>query len=133
MPGRLEIILGAQRPPPARRGSGPTRMLLVGDFSGASLAVRVPLAERPTHRVDPDRLDALVQRLRPRVLTAVGAVDFEQFDDFHPDALFTRLAAFDDLRLARAEPPVSGGALLGQLLGMPAAAAAPAAPAAPAA
>ena len=132
MPARLEINLGAQRPSLPRRGSGPTRMLLVGDFSGASPAARVPLAERPTHRVDPDRLDALVQRLRPRVLAAAGAVDFGQLDDFHPDALYARLPSFEDLRQARAQPPGAGNALLGPLLGTPAAAAvAPGVPAAP--
>lgn len=97
MPARLEIDLGAQRPPPRRRAGEPMRILLVGDFGGASLAERVPLADRPTHRVDLERLEPLVQRLRPRVLSACGAVDFEQLDDFHPDALFARLPAFDAL------------------------------------
>ncbi|MFO1294445.1 MAG: type VI secretion system contractile sheath large subunit [Rubrivivax sp.] len=133
MPARLEIDLGAQRPPPRRRAGEPMRILLVGDFGGASLAERVPLADRPTHRVDLERLEPLVQRLRPRVLSACGAVDFEQLDDFHPDALFARLPAFDALRQARAQPPGAGGALLGQLIGQPAAGAATAAPAAPAA
>mgnify|MGYP000865216422 CR=1 FL=1 len=58
MPARLEIDLGAQRPPPRRRAGEPMRILLVGDFGGASLAERVPLADRPTHRVDLERLVA---------------------------------------------------------------------------
>lgn len=131
---RMEFSLGPSpdtgehRP---RRADAPMRLLLLGDFSGRAAAERVPLADRPTHRVDLDLLDPLMRRLRPTLALAAGTLEFTALDDFHPDALYRRLALFDALRQARANPPAGGGnELLGQLLGKPAAA--PAAAAAPA-
>ncbi len=99
------------------------RLLVLGDFSGRAAADRPPLAERPTHRVDLDRLDPLMKRLAPRLVLPGGALHFEQLDDFHPDALYARFGPFDALRRARAEPAAAGTDLLGALLGKPAAAA----------
>lgn len=133
MPGRMQFTLEAGRPASAaRRGRGPMRLLVVGDFSGRPAAERRPLADRPTHRVDVDNLDAVIARLAPRLETAAGTVDFTQLDDFHPDALYQRLQLFDVLRQERARPPAQAADLLGSLLGQTStSAAAPAASAAP--
>lgn len=131
MPGRLEFEFSAL--PPAGRPRSPRaarRLLLVGDFSGQPAAERRPLADRPTHRVDIDNLDSVLARLAPRLHGSAGAVDFEQLEDFHPDALYTRLDLFQALRDARRAPPQKAADLLGALLGGPAAAAPAAAPAA---
>lgn len=122
MPGRMEFKFGfdeSSRPRPAAGGGDrPMRLLVLGDFSAKPAADRPPLASRPTHRVDIDSLDTVMQRLAPVLKLPAGKVDFTQLDDFHPDALYQRLELFDALRQARAKPPSGGGGdLLGQLLG----------------
>ncbi|MFO1272941.1 MAG: type VI secretion system contractile sheath large subunit [Rubrivivax sp.] len=128
MPGRLEFTFSAA-PDPARRREerGPTRLLVLGDFSAASARPRPPLEDRPTHRVDLDNLSEVLARLAPAVQAAGQNVDFESLEDFHPDSLHARLPLFQALREARTRGPASGSDLLGQLLGGSAAAAAPAA------
>lgn len=134
MPGRMEFDFGFGRKAPAPRDdSAPMRLLVVGDFSGRPAHERPPLADRPTLRVDIDSLDRAIARLKPRLAHEAGEIDFEQLDDFHPDALYTRLPLFDALRQARANPPKAAGDLLGSLLGKaPPEAAAPSPPATPA-
>jgi type VI secretion system protein ImpC len=136
MPGRMEFKLDlgrAAHPQETGRRRGPMRLLVLGDFSGKPVAERPPLADRPTQRVDRDNLDDVIQRLAPRLTLAAGELRFEQIDDFHPDALYTRFELFDTLRQARAQPPASGGDLLGSLLGKPGGARAAPAASAPAA
>ncbi len=121
MPGRVEFHFGFGQSAPSRPGGGagrgPMRLLVLGDFSARPAAQRPPLAARPTHRVDVDSLDSVLQRLAPTLALPAGAMDFTQLEDFHPDALYQRLGLFDALRRARANPPAGGGGLLGQLLG----------------
>jgi type VI secretion system protein ImpC len=131
----MEFNFGFGKPAPSRQGGGdgnrPLRLLVLGDFSAKPSAERPPLAGRPTHRVDIDSLDAVMQRLAPALKLPAGDVDFTQLDDFHPDALYQRLELFDALRQARAKPPSGGGGdLLGQLLGKTESTAAAPAPAA---
>ena len=137
MPGRMEFKLDLGRSSAPRDAAGPRRgpmrLLLLGDFSGRPAAERPPLAGRPTLRGDIDSLDSVMLRLKPALTVPAGVCDFESLDDFHPDALYSRLELFDALRRARANPPAGGGGdLLGQLLGKPGAAAPAAAAAAPA-
>jgi len=115
----------------ARSNHGPMRLLVLGDFSGRAAADRPPLATRQTYRVDVDNLDDIVHRLAPRVSLPEGELRFEEMEDFHPDALYSRFELFDALRQARAQPPATAGDLLGSLLGhgAPPAALASAAPA----
>ncbi|KPF51965.1 hypothetical protein D621_12150 [beta proteobacterium AAP51] len=150
------------RPRP-RDGQQPMRLLLLGDFSARPSAERAPLAERSTHRVDVDSLDTVMRRLAPRCAVANHGIGFESLDDFHPDALFSRVPVFASLRemrqrlmdparfaqaaaelggavpaAAAGSPPAPGpagdsGDLLASLLGGRPAAAAPATAAAPAA
>lgn len=136
MPGRMEFEfdLGrAARPQETGRRRGPMRLLVLGDFSGRPAAERPPLADRPTQRVDQDKLDDVIARVAPRLTLAAGELRFEQIDDFLPDALYARFELFDALRRSRAQPPASGGDLLGSLLGKPGGAAAAAATPTPAA
>ena len=135
MPGRMEFEfeLGSTRKGRPRDDDTPMRLLLIGDFSGKAAAERPPLATRPTHKVDVDTLDAVMQRISPRLQMGADEIALRSIDDFHPDAVFRRATVFEALRRTRANPPSSSeGASedLGRLLGKPAeAAAAPIAPA----
>lgn len=124
MPARMQFNLGlgpgTDDAGSSRRERGPMRLLVMGDFSNRPVAERVPLAKRPTHRVDLDTLDEVMQRLAPRLVLPSGELGFEEVEDFHPDALYSRMALFDTMRQARAAPPAAAGDLLGSLLGRPA-------------
>lgn len=120
MPARMEFTLGLgdkSAPGPRRKAEGPMRLLVMGDFSGRPASERAPLATRPTHRVDLDKLDDLIRRLSPRLALPAGELSFEEIEDFHPDALYSRFALFDALRQARVAPPAAASDLLGSLLG----------------
>jgi hypothetical protein len=122
--------------PQPRAPDRPLRLLLLGDFSGRPAGERPALPGRPTHRVDIDTLDAVMQRLAPRVPLAAGTVVLEQLDELHPDSLWQRLAVFAALRQTRQRllDPVryaQAAAELGAPLQANAAPAAPAAAAAP--
>jgi type VI secretion system ImpC/EvpB family protein len=107
-----------------RRDDGePLRLLVLGDFSGKPAAGRTPLAARATQQIDVDTLDAVMQRTKPRLTSAAGEIAFDRIDDFHPDRLYAGLAAFETLRQARSRKPdqAETDALLGRLLGQPAA------------
>lgn len=136
MAGRMDFELdlgGARQRRAARDESEPMRLLVLGDFSGKPSADRPPLATRPTHKVDVDTLDAVIQRIGPRLLRPSGEIAFRSIDDFHPDSLFSRVGLFEALRHARTSPPprtVGADDDLGRLLGKPAEpAASPVAPA----
>jgi len=135
MPGRMEFEfeLGSARKGRPRDDGTPMRLLLLGDFSGKPAAERPPLATRPTHKVDVDTLDAVMQRIGPRLQIGADEIALRSIDDFHPDGIFRRATVFEALRRTRTNPPSSSVAVaedLGRLLGKPAeAAAAPKAPA----
>lgn len=122
---------GARKRRRARTESDPMRVLVLGDFSGKPLAERPPLATRPTHRIDVDTLDAVLQRVGPRLPRPAGEVTFRSIHDFHPDSIYQRVELFEALRRARTSPPPAHGTVdddLGRLLGKataPAAAPAP--------
>ncbi len=140
MPGRLEFDLSlSPKAGPGIPKRGAMRLLLMGDFSGLPAARRPPLADRPTHRVDTDNLDACMQALDVQLQLGGAALRLTTLDDFHPDSLLGRLPALDAALAPAAGPapalaaadaslakPDAGRAdLLAQLL----AGAAPAAPA----
>jgi type VI secretion system protein ImpC len=126
MPGRMEFEFdpGGSRKSRERDERTTMRLLLIGDFSGRPVAERAPLSSRPTHKVDVDTLDAIMQRLGPRLRMPAGEITFQRIDDFHPDALFARVELFQALRHARTNPPARNTAAsnddLGRLLGKPA-------------
>jgi type VI secretion system protein ImpC len=107
-----------------RDDSEPMRLLVLGDFSGRPSAEPPPLATRPTHKVDVDTLNAVIQRISPRLLhPSAGEIAFHSIDDFHPDSLFRRLDVFEALRRQRTTPPTRRAGAdddLRRLLGKPA-------------
>jgi type VI secretion system protein ImpC len=93
---------------PGSVGEQPFRILVLGNITGRESGQHAtPLAQRKPLQVDVDNLQQVFARLAPRVdLTLEGArlaIEFERFDDFHPDRLFQRLAPFASLRELRAE------------------------------
>jgi len=66
MPGRMELNLSLG-PTAARRTPhhGPMRLLVMAAFSGLTARPKPALVARPTHRVDVDKLDTVMQRLAP--------------------------------------------------------------------
>ena len=102
MPGRMEFNLSLSRGQVApRRTGGPMRLLVMADFSGLPPGQRPALAQRPTHRVDFDNLDAVLARLAPRLTLPAGELVFASLDDFHPDQLVARLDGVRSLRALR--------------------------------
>jgi type VI secretion system protein ImpC len=83
----------------------PFRILVMGDFSGASRpAGQPPLSQRKPLRVDRDNLEEALARLAPAVQAPLGpnpqehvAISFREMDDFEPDRLFTCLKVFESL------------------------------------
>lgn len=107
MPSRMsfEYRLGAA---PARKAAranddAPMRILVVGDLAGrgeGGAHEAAPLEKRRPTAVDVDVFDQVMRRCAPRLEleAAGGAVEFNELDDFHPDALYRRLALFQALR-----------------------------------
>jgi len=136
-PSRMQFDLSfgaGARPATRRDGDAPLRLLVVADLGGDR---SVPLAARKPLALDIDNIDAVVARIAPRLtLTLEGlpaTITFASLDDFHPDRLFTRVAAFDTLRRLRQElqdPSQFKRAAASLGLSVPAAPAAAAAPAA---
>jgi type VI secretion system protein ImpC len=79
----------------------PFRMLVSGDWSGdaekRALELRFPI------EIDRDNFDEVIARLGVRVDLDLGdgkelALEFGDYDDFHPDQLYRRVPLFQDLR-----------------------------------
>ena len=86
----------------------PFRLLVLGDFSGrASRGVAEPLAGRRPVRVDRDDLDEVLSKQGARLAlpTRVEGQRLEltvrSLEDLHPDALWSALPVFEELRSLR--------------------------------
>lgn len=101
MPARMQFDFHPSPRQRPRDGGAPMRILLLGDFSAKAPGERPPLATRPTLRIDLDNFDDVMRRLAPRAPAVGEGLDFEQLDDFHPDALYSRLPLFAALRRMR--------------------------------
>lgn len=84
------------------------RILLMGNFSGGTSTRSSTLASRKIYSVDVDNFDELISRFSPHLSLQIGdqagsqiELDFNELDDFHPDALFKRLNLFRNLRELR--------------------------------
>lgn len=79
----------------------PFRLLVLGDWSGdaekRALDLRFPI------EIDRDNFDEVIVRLGVRLDLELGdggtlALEFGDYDDFHPDQLYRRVPLFNDLR-----------------------------------
>jgi type VI secretion system protein ImpC len=124
---QLDLPARDEEPAPPER---PMRMLVMGDFSGRG--PDGPLARRPVHRIDLDRLDQVLARCAPALaLTLDGApaaLRFQCLDDFHPDQLYQQADTFQQLRnqRQRLSCPASFAAAAAQMQAPPAPTATPA-------
>lgn len=110
---RFECNFGglASSPSAATNAGSRFRIAILGDFSGRALAGRLDtgadLAARKPLRVDVDNLDDLIERMGIRLQLPLGEGDqcveleIESLDDFHPDQLYDKLEAFEELAALR--------------------------------
>ncbi|MEE4331564.1 MAG: type VI secretion system contractile sheath large subunit [Wenzhouxiangella sp.] len=85
-----EFHLGRDRGGARRDAGTPLRMLLLSDCLGDTESPAA-LGQRTIHRIDLDRFDSVLARLKPRLdLGEHGTLDFKTLDDFHPDSLCRR-------------------------------------------
>ncbi|HKJ18508.1 MAG TPA: type VI secretion system contractile sheath large subunit [Xanthomonadales bacterium] len=116
----MEFEFGIRKPESGRRiEHKPFRILLLGNFSGASDGGSV--AERKIYPADTDHCDALWQLLEPGIDLGSPGIRFEprDIDDFHPDSLFDSLPVFAQLRRTRKAllDPATAQETLDRLLG----------------
>jgi len=87
------------------------RIAILGDFSGHALAGQLDtgdnLAARKPLKVDVDNLDDLIERMGIKLQLPLGdgeqtaELEIESLDDFHPDQLYDKLEAFEELAALR--------------------------------
>ncbi|HLK88285.1 MAG TPA: type VI secretion system contractile sheath large subunit [Polyangia bacterium] len=119
----FELQFG-KRGGPGRRnpGDGARRILVLGDFAGRAargeVPAREPLASRPLVRAPQEgagvdaALEALAPALAlpPSIAGATPTLELHALEDFHPDALFRRLAVFRDPPRAAVAPAAAPAA-----------------------
>jgi hypothetical protein len=123
----MDFDLQFGRSSDGRRGlQGPMRMLILGDLTGQGSRPDHPpgtgVPARKTLSVDVDNLEQMMARLAPRIGPEGGspggaAIEFRSLDDFHPDALYRRLAMFEPMRTLRARllDPATAAAAVAEL------------------
>ena len=111
--GNVNLNAGAAPSPEARplESGDAFRILVFGDFTGRENCRKndaATIGDRPVLNVDRDNLEELMERLDVRLqrtlLTGEGeyvAIEFANFDDFHPDEIFDKLDVFSKLRQLR--------------------------------
>lgn len=100
--------LGSAKRAKQNSGDGPFRIALLGDFSGRALAGQLEtgdeLAKRKPIRVDLDNLDDVVERMELVLRLPAGdddesfELEIESMDDFHPDEIYDKVEAFEELK-----------------------------------
>jgi type VI secretion system protein ImpC len=91
-----DVVIDVEAKPRKQRmpvADDPFLILVAGDFSGGVGRNRRPIA------VDRDNFDGVMGLMAPQLrLGGAGSIEFRDLDDFHPDNLFQRVAAFHSLR-----------------------------------
>jgi len=103
MSGRLNFEFTFAKQPSLRRAPDqPLRILLLGNFHGNSQS-EVKLEERRIQRIDIDNFDHVLATIAPRLQLQQPdcAIEFSEWDDFHPDQLYRNLSVFEELRTLR--------------------------------
>lgn len=108
----FDIRLGSNHARERRRPSEESamRILVMGDFSGRAnrgIDEHAGLRSRRPTPIDVDSFDRVLAKMAPRLRLPIGdgsasvSLEFASIDDFHPDALYRRLALFQGLRETR--------------------------------
>jgi len=107
MGGKLQFQFDFARPgQDQRRKTQSQRILVLADCSGQQ-PDKPGLSARQPRPVDAEHLDGLLAKLAPQLRLALEdgggelSIEFGKLDDFHPDALYQRLAAFQPMRELR--------------------------------
>lgn len=85
------------------------RILILGNFSGhGNSKTSGELSEQSIMHIDIDNFDAIMSRIAPALHLQPGgalespiSIEFQQLDDFHPDALCQKVAIFQQLLQVR--------------------------------
>jgi type VI secretion system protein ImpC len=91
------------------RAETPFRIVILGDFSGRQNHGQSDangISKRRPLQIDRDNFDEIVARLGVELQLPLGEsgsihLQFSELDDFHPDRIFERVAAFSTLRSLR--------------------------------
>ena len=99
----------------------PFRILILGDFSGRrNRALRSKLGGRRAICIDRDNLDDAVAAMGVAIRLPGVELAVRELDDFHPDAIYRRAAAFGKPPETMPQPPrspvVSGRSMLDQII-----------------
>jgi len=104
MAGRLQFQFDFTHTGNAQRREGSrNRILILGDYSGQN-PDKTGLPSRTPKRVDVDDLDAVLKQIAPQLGITLDdgneetLIEFNELEDFHPDALYKRLPVFKTLR-----------------------------------
>ena len=103
--GQINISVDGETSQARPEPDAPFHILLLGNFSGHGSGK--PLTARKPVLVDRDNFDEVLAGFRPELRLGLGneedvMLQFSEFDDFHPDRLFERVAMFRKLRELRA-------------------------------
>src|SRR5450755_4873833 len=101
----LDIAPGEKRQPEQPEQDAPFRIAILGDFSGRANRRAAPeprLHGRKPIALDIDNFDAVLEGLGAGLELpgpdAPVRLKFDSLDDFHPDALYQKVALFEELR-----------------------------------
>jgi len=108
----VSVVASLGEPPAAPDPDTPFRIAVLGDFSGrANRGVFEPgagVARRRLLAVDRDNFDEVLARLGVEVRLPlagrggpIAPIQFAELEDFHPDRIFERVEAFEQLRKLR--------------------------------
>ena len=103
----MDFTFGKRQPPKTVNPEAPMRLLVLGDFGGHATRDEIrPVANLRPQKVDIDSLPSLVAKIAPQIRIALGSeapftIAVRDFDDFHPDHLFSALDFFKPMRELR--------------------------------
>ncbi len=107
--GSINLSAGEDDSNARPREETPFRIVILGDFSGRQNRGRCDaggIARRRPIQIDRDNFDEVLSRLGVELQLPLGEsgsihLQFSELDDFHPDRIFERVAAFATLRSLR--------------------------------
>jgi len=103
----MDFTFGKRQPAKTVNSEAPMRLLVLGDFGGHATRDEIrPVADLRTQKVDIDSLPSLLAKIAPQIRIGLGSeapftIAVRDFDDFHPDQLFSSLDFFKPMRELR--------------------------------
>jgi type VI secretion system protein ImpC len=103
----MDFTFGKRQPPKTSNPEAPMRVLVLGDFGGHATRDELRhVADLRPQKVDIDSLPSLLAKIAPQIRIRLGSeapftVAIRDFDDFHPDQLFSSLDFFKPMRELR--------------------------------